>query len=357
VLFLFLLSSNSQAHDIGVSSAEIFVSDNKTVDVSLAFKGIDLEKAIGTVFVDRRNDRVRVADLAVSTGAIQTYLRQKIVVRADGKSCPMNVHLPEADRDGVVIGVRFFCPPTTTRLEYASRLLLDVDSRAVHNLLVIAGDDIDQTVLDRHVNMMMLTGDPPTRLATFGRYVRAGVEHIFIGYDHIAFLLALLLWANRILVVVAVVTAFTAAHSITLGLAMFDLVVLPTAIVEPLIAATVVWAAIENYFSRDVGRRWRIALPLGLIHGFGFAGVLASLGLPAGALGLALAGFNIGVEIGQVVIVAVVVSFLLLTDRFADKTWLSRAILVRTGSAIIAGLGLYWLVTRLLVVYSPVGPA
>lgn len=138
---------------------------------------------------------------------------------------------------------------------------------------------------------------------------------------------------------------------------MFDLVVLPTAIVEPLIAATVVWAAIENYFSRDVGRRWRIALPLGLIHGFGFAGVLASLGLPAGALGLALAGFNIGVEIGQVVIVAVVVSFLLLTDRFADKTWLSRAILVRTGSAIIAGLGLYWLVTRLLVVYSPVGPA
>jgi len=269
----------------------------------------------------------------------------------------MNVHLPEADRDGVVIGVRFFCPPATTRLEYASRLLLDVDSRAVHNLLVIAGDDIDQTVLDRHVNMMMLTGDPPTRLATFGRYVRAGVEHIFIGYDHIAFLLALLLWANRILVVVAVVTAFTAAHSITLGLAMFDLVVLPTAIVEPLIAATVVWAAIENYFSRDVGRRWRIALPLGLIHGFGFAGVLASLGLPAGALGLALAGFNIGVEIGQVVIVAVVVSFLLLTDRFADKTWLSRAILVRTGSAIIAGLGLYWLVTRLLVVYSPVGPA
>ncbi len=357
VLFLFLLSSNSQAHDIGVSSAEIFVSDNKIVDVSLAFKGIDLEKAIGTVFVDRRNDRVRVADLAVSAGAIQTYLRQKIVVRADGKSCPMNVHLPEADRDGVVIGVRFFCPPATTRFEYASRLLLDVDSRAVHNLLVIAGDDIDQTVLDRHVNMMILTGDPPTRLATFGRYVRAGVEHIFIGYDHIAFLLALLLWANRILVVVAVVTAFTAAHSITLGLAMFDLVVLPTAIVEPLIAATVVWAAIENYFSRDVGRRWRIALPLGLIHGFGFAGVLASLGLPAGALGLALAGFNIGVEIGQVVIVAVVVSFLLLTDRFADKTWLSRAILVRTGSAIIAGLGLYWLVTRLLVVYSPVGPA
>ena len=344
---MFLSPSNLLAHDIGVSNAEIFVTDNKTVEVSLAFKGVDLEKAVGPIFVDHEIDRVRAPDLAVAVGAIQNYLKEKVVVRADGTPCPMKIHLPDTDRDGVVIGVQFFCPPTTTRLEYTSRLLLDMDPRAVHNVLIMAGDDIDQVVLDRRVNTVVLTGDLPTRIATLGRYVRAGIEHIFIGYDHIAFLLALLLWASRILPVVTVVTAFTVAHSVTLGLAIFDLVVLPTAIVEPLIAVTVIWAAIENYFSRDVRQRWRIALPLGLIHGFGFAGVLAGLGLPAGALGLALAGFNIGVEIGQVIIVTVVVPILLLTDRLADKTWLSRAILVRISSAVIAGLGFYWLITRL----------
>lgn len=142
-------------------------------------------------------------------------------------------------------------------------------------------------------------------------------------------------------------TAFTIAHSVTLALAVLDVVSLPAAVVEPLIAASIVWVAAENFFFRDVGRRWRIAFVLGLVHGFGFAGVLRDFGLPPDALALALAFFNIGVEIGQVAIVAAAVPLLLAIDRFTAGER-SRGF-VMASSAAIGLLGAYWLVERTLL--------
>ncbi|MGE3308892.1 MAG: HupE/UreJ family protein [Limisphaerales bacterium] len=185
-----------------------------------------------------------------------------------------------------------------------------------------------------------------------------GVHHIWIGYDHILFLLALLLpavvlqgnaGAERVsrfpavaLEVARVVTAFTVAHSITLGLAAFDVVRVPSRWVETLIAASVAIAALNNLvpFFRD--RSWRIAFGFGLIHGFGFAGVLADLDLPRNEFARGLIGFNVGVEAGQLALVAVFLPIAYLLRQ----SWVYRRLAVHGGSLAIVGVAGFWTAQR-----------
>ncbi len=151
--------------------------------------------------------------------------------------------------------------------------------------------------------------------------------------------------------VIKIVTAFTIAHSITLSLATLNVVVIPGTIVEPAIAASIVYVAMENFFTRNIDSRWRVTFAFGLIHGFGFAGALREIGLPTNAVVTALAAFNIGVEIGQVAIVAIVVPALIALDRLmaVDRTKPARAAtLVYALSALITVLGSYWFLTRVL---------
>jgi hypothetical protein len=151
--------------------------------------------------------------------------------------------------------------------------------------------------------------------------------------------------------VIKIVTAFTVAHSITLSLATLNVVVIPSTIVEPAIAASIVYVAMENFFTRDIDRRWRITFAFGLVHGFGFAGALREMGLPTNAVAPALAAFNIGVEIGQVAIVSIVVPALMVLDRLiaADNAKPARAAtLVYALSALITVLGSYWFLERVL---------
>src|SRR5262249_42778297 len=182
-------------------------------------------------------------------------------------------------------------------------------------------------------------------------YVSVGIEHIFLGYDHIGFLIAVLLWARRLITLVKVVTAFTIAHSITLSLAALEIVQIPSAIIEPAIAATIVIVALENFVSRNVENRWMWTGPLGLIHGFGFASALAQRGLPHSALVYSLASFNIGVEIGQIAIVSLVLPLMWLADRaMANGAPPARkAALVYPFSVLVAALGLWWFAERTLL--------
>jgi hypothetical protein len=150
---------------------------------------------------------------------------------------------------------------------------------------------------------------------------------------------------------VKVVTAFTIAHSITLSLAALDIVRIPSAVIEPAIAASIVYVAAENFLSRDVGKRWRVTFAFGLIHGFGFASALQEFGLPRNALVPALASFNIGVEVGQIAIVCLIIPALLGMDRLISGRGVtappSRPALAVYGiSAVIVGLGSYWFLAR-----------
>ena len=212
-------------------------------------------------------------------------------------------------------------------LVYRSTVLTASDKSARQVVLIGAGENAPQALLDDTHSTLTISLPAPSVWSTMQRYLITGIEHIFLGYDHIAFLVAIVLWARRLVPVIKVVTAFTIAHSITLSLAALQIVVIPSAIVEPAIAASIIFVAVENFFSRNVDGRWRVAFVFGLIHGFGFAGALQEMGLPANAVVPALAAFNIGVEIGQVAIVSIVVPALILLDRLfaADRTKPVRA--------------------------------
>ena len=176
-------------------------------------------------------------------------------------------------------------------------------------------------------------------------FVKLGIEHILTGYDHLLFLVALLATARGAWSIVRIVTAFTLAHSVTLSVAALGVVTIPDRIIEPLIAATIVWVALENLFAAEPDRRrWIWSFAFGLVHGFGFASVLGELGLKGATLVRGLVGFNVGVEIGQLIFVAVFLPALM---------WLSRGrgarLTPRIASLAVAAIGTYWLFERIFV--------
>jgi hypothetical protein len=186
----------------------------------------------------------------------------------------------------------------------------------------------------------------PTRWTIAKQYLVLGYTHILPkGLDHILFVLGIFLLSPRIKTMLLQVTAFTVAHSITLGLSIYGLVSLPSRVVEPLIALSITYVAIENLVTREL-KPWRLALvfTFGLLHGLGFAGVLRELGLPRGEFLTGLLTFNLGVEGGQLTIIAI---SMLLVWPIKTKGWYRHRVVI-PASLIIAAVGLYWTVTRLL---------
>ena len=183
--------------------------------------------------------------------------------------------------------------------------------------------------------------------AVMQRFVPSGVHHILIGPDHILFLIGLLLLGGRVRQLLLVVTAFTVAHSITLSLAVLEVVTPPARMVEPIIALSIVYVGLDNLLSRG-GKDMRIwiALVFGLIHGFGFASVLREMGLPTGAIGWSLFSFNLGVEVGQLAVVAVVA--VLLGAIRAHSPIAGRRIMV-AGSVAVILAGAFWFVERVFL--------
>ena len=187
----------------------------------------------------------------------------------------------------------------------------------------------------------------PTRMEIVRQYLWLGYTHILPkGLDHILFVLGIFLLSPRFRTMLLQVTAFTIAHSITLGLSMYGILSLPSRIVEPLIALSIAYVAIENLVTREL-KPWRIALVFmfGLLHGLGFAGVLRELGLPRDEFLTALLTFNLGVEGGQVTIIA---AALLAVFPFMKKGWYRQRVVI-PASLMIATVGIYWTVARLLV--------
>ena len=183
---------------------------------------------------------------------------------------------------------------------------------------------------------------------SFLLFLKLGVEHILTGYDHLLFLLGLLVACRRFSTMALVITCFTLAHSVTLALAALDVVSLSPRVVEPLIAASIVFVGVENLLRRDEPRwRWALTLAFGLIHGFGFAGVLREAGLgSSGAPPLVpLFSFNLGVELGQIAVAALVLPLLWkLRELPAYQRYGRHAV-----SVAVALAGAYWLVTRLFL--------
>jgi hypothetical protein len=239
-------------------------------------------------------------------------------------------------------------------------LLFDVDPshRGLVQWIAPGGVAAQALVFGTDSAEQKLALQPPNAWQTLRQYIVDGIWHIWIGFDHILFLLSLLLpsvlvrWKGAwepvnsqrraAVEVLKVVTAFTLAHSITLSLAALGVVTLPSRLVESVIAASVVLAALNNLRGTVERRRWLLAFVFGLVHGFGFASVLADLGLPQGALVLALVGFNVGVELGQLAIVA---AFLPLAFSLRGTRFYRVGVLTG-GSILVALIASWWFMQR-----------
>jgi hydrogenase/urease accessory protein HupE len=345
------IGATAQAHQVNLSTARVTLGADRVVAVEVALKGSDADRLAGTKVFDASRDAVDPAQVAASTTPISAYVNAHVAVTgADGTPCSQGSSALVPDGDGVIYRASYSCRNVTGDVVYRSTVLTESDAGARQVVLIGEGPDAPQALLDASNTTVTLSAPAPSLLSTLQRYLVTGIEHIFLGYDHIAFLVGVVLWARRLLPVIKIVTAFTIAHSITLSLAALNIVVIPSAVVEPAIAASIVFVAVENFFSRDIDRRWRVTFLFGLIHGFGFAGALREVGLPPNAVAVALAAFNVGVEIGQVAIVSLVIPALMILDACfaADRAKPVRAApLVYVVSALISLLGSYWFLTRL----------
>jgi len=305
-------------------------------------------------------------ELRARHGEIAAYAGARLAITADGEPCTLEIGAQQVDdhTDGTytVLPLRVTCPrpPVVLGLAYTLFAELDPQHRGLLQLGTPAGTRA--AILGPLAPLQRFELGHGGAWEQFAAYLRDGVWHIWIGFDHILFLLSLLLpavglWAARrwrpverfasaFWDVLRIVTSFTVAHSVTLSLATLGFVSLPSRLVESAIAASVVVAALNNVWPLFLGRRWLMAFAFGLVHGFGFASVLAELGLPQGTLALALVGFNVGVELGQLAIVLV---FLPLAWA-VRRSWFYRRAVLLGGSLAIAALAAVWLAERVFEV-------
>ena len=358
LVLLLLLSLPVLAHK---ASDSYLVLDIQGSEVSgrwdVALRDIDF--ALG---LDRDgNGEITWGELRARHADIAAWALGRLSV-ARGGACTLRVseHLVDSHTDGAyaVLQLAGACPGASGDLALDYRLLFELD--ALHRgLLRLNLDGASQTaVFSPERAAQRFAAGEASRLAQFAQYLVEGIWHIWVGFDHILFLLSLLLpavlvheaghwrgvarFGDALREVLWVVTAFTVAHSITLSLAALGFVTLPSRLVESAIAASVVLAAANNLKPLVEHRRWMVAFGFGLIHGFGFASVLTELGLPQQTLVLSLLGFNLGVETGQLAIVAV---FLPLAHALRGTGFYRRGVFVG-GSLITLAIALVWLVER-----------
>lgn len=324
----------------------------------------DLEYAIG---LDENGDgAISWGELRGHHADVAAYALARLRLYADGVSCPTRIkqHLVDNHSDGAYAVVRFVADcvtqPRTLAIDYNLFFDIDPQHRGLMRLnFPNAGAPVTQSaIFSPEQSNQKFNLNSVDLLRQFIDYAKMGIWHISIGFDHILFLLALLLpsvlrredgqWQavthlrTALWDVLKIVTAFTFAHSITLSLATLQIISLPTRWVESAIAVSIVLAALNNIYPLFQRQRWIVAFIFGLIHGMGFASALLDLGLAESSLWLALVAFNVGVETGQMAIVIVFVPL---------AYWLCRSIFYQRlvlglGSLLIAAMGFMWFLER-----------
>ena len=275
-----------------------------------------------------------------------TTISEKIHLASDGAACPAaegKIVPPSATSVSITASVDFNCPGEIRKLTIRDDTT-QVLGGSQHTLALIVWSGGSQQFAfgsdARETSVAVAEQAHASRGA--GSFFPLGIEHILTGYDHLLFLLALMLRGGGLWSLLKIITAFTIAHSITLGLAALDVVVLPSMLVESVIALSIAYVALENLLPRyAVSRRWAVSFLFGLVHGFGFSSVLREIGLPKENLLLSLLNFNLGVEAGQLTVVLLVVPILM---RLKPKPWEPR--MVATVSGVILAVGLVLFVDR-----------
>lgn len=321
----------------------------------------DLEFLIG---LDANGDGgISWSEVVAARQAIESLALARLHIAADRRDLVLRPTQLLATRhsDGgyAVLMLEADCPSDARALAVQYNLLFDVDPTHRGLVLYANGSLASSHVLSVDAPSLTLRASEATLLASFVTFVRVGLWHILIGFDHILFLAALLLpavlefrdrkWSPvtnlrpTFASVLRVVTMFTVAHSITLWLAVMGFVTLPSQWVETSIALSIVVTAANNLWPVLPLPNWALAFLFGLLHGFGFANVLLDLGLSNSTLAVSLLGFNVGVELGQMTIV---LAFLPLAFLLRE-TLFYRYVVFRFGSVAVGVMGAFWMVERM----------
>jgi HupE / UreJ protein len=361
IILLSLLAAPAHAHKPSDSYLALSLhGEELTGQWDIALR--DLDYAIG-LDADG-NGEITWGEVKAKHEEIAAYALARLWIAADGANCPTTVteHLIDNHSDGAYEVMRFAvrCPAAPEVLSIKYSLFFDLDPQH-RGLLRLEDQGLTHTaVFSPEDNTWRLEGHSVAVWRQFLEYFETGVWHIWTGFDHILFLCALLLPAvlehrhgrweavasflQAFLEVLSIVTAFTIAHSITLSLAVLGFIALPSRLIESTIAASVVVAALNNLYPLIEKRLWLIAFVFGLVHGLGFANVLTDLALPKPALAVSLVSFNLGVEAGQLAIVAAFLPFAYLSRR----SWLYPRLVLGAGSFSIVAVASVWLLERSL---------
>ena len=283
------------------------------------------------------------------------YAEERTTILIDGEAAVLTRldAEPRLDKKGaLLLDLRFESPlsglPAVIEVHTTVFERMSPDHR---NLVDVTAPELEPqvAVLSREVVKQRFVLREPGVLDRVGQFTWWGIEHIFIGYDHIMFLLALIVIGGSLRGLVKIVSAFTVAHSITLILAALEVVVLPGRLIESGIALSISYVALENFWVKDAGHRWMLTFFFGLVHGFGFANVLLDVGLPSKGLIASLLAFNVGVELGQVAIVSILFPLLYLVGQTQHRQRMVLGV-----SAIVFLFGLGWLIERVFALsYMP----
>ncbi len=365
----FGIPSRANAHAIGLSTGD-YAASGDSLAVKIAFARSELAILLPSLD-DDGDGHVTAREVESARKELGSKVLSRVVVTSNGGPCAASLlGAALTDADGLVLEARFDCPPVAGRREAPLERQIDVDVALLSDLPTghrhvarVVGPTTRDEVLFRGSSsfavisppalVALVAESPPSNeqqvppvshLKSAWGFFKMGIEHILTGYDHLVFLFGLVLLRARLRELLAVVSAFTLAHSMTLALAVLGLFSPSPKFVEPAIALSIAYVGIENFFVKDASKRWRITFPFGLIHGFGFAGALQEAHLPRALIPTALVAFNLGVESGQLFALAIVLPAirLLRTHKGFEPQG------VRVLSAIVALAGGTWFVLRVV---------
>jgi hypothetical protein len=350
------LGGRAQAHQSSYSYASIALQeDGHGVAYEIRLSSKDLYEALALGEDRDATDR----EILAGGQAIERYVFQRVALNVPGQDCetvPQKVQVVADGQRFARLGFRLVCAERIATVQISYELFFDLDPR--HEGLLRVGEGLVQLGTDRREYTHVWGHATPASSLGF---LRSGAEHVLYGLDHILFLVALLLVIGlrqdggmlrartareSLRNAATIVTAFTVGHSLTLILAALGWIALPSRLVESLIAASIVYVAVENVFRPDPPRRYLITLSFGLMHGLGFASMLRPL-LPPQDVVIPLLVFNVGVELGQLAVVAIALPVLTLILLGLGVQGYRRVGLP-TASAVLGIVGFVWLAQRAL---------
>lgn len=347
LLALLAIALPAAAHKVGISRGE-YRAQGATLHADLTFARPELAATVPGL--DANGDgTVSENELASGKAALVATVVDGLDVDAGSGRCRGDLeHAELTANDGLALHLVYACDKAPAAFHLRMPLLasLSVGHRHLADVASATGAPPVTHVL-YEASPAFDVGAQPAQAGgqLAGSLFLLGIEHILTGFDHLMFLFGVVLVAARLRTILLAVTAFTLAHSVTLGLATLGFWAPSPAIVEPAIALSIVYVGIENWFVKDASRRWMLTFPFGLVHGFGFAGALKEIALPRSEVPLALVSFNLGVEAGQVLVLALVLPILFWLRRLP---WFARNG-VRSASSVVALSGLVWFVQRVAV--------